>query len=78
LSHLQDRILTYDLEARVEKEQEAIIRRLEAELVQMRAATTQKEADPDDGSPSIQTLRYHFPKFYINFDSSNLPSILYT
>jgi hypothetical protein len=56
----QDRILTSDLEAKVEKEQEATIRRLEAELVQMRAATTQKEADPDDGSPSIQTLRYQF------------------
>jgi hypothetical protein len=53
-------MLTSDLEAKIEKEQEATIRRLEAELVQMRAATTQKEADPDDGSPSIQTLRYNF------------------
>ncbi len=56
----QDRILAPGLEAKIEKEQEATIRRLEAELVQIRAATTQKEADPDDGSPSVQTLRYHF------------------
>jgi hypothetical protein len=60
----QDRILTSDLEAKVEKEQEATIQRLEAELIQMRAASTLKEADPEDGSPSIQTLRYHFQHLF--------------